>query len=60
MCVHTGDNSVTNTTNNREENPHILRNTMKQIEADLDPKLFIRLHRSIIANKNYIQNFLVK
>ncbi|NQY89632.1 MAG: LytTR family transcriptional regulator [Colwellia sp.] len=54
MCVHTGDNSATNTANNREENPHILRNTMKQIEVHLDPKLFIRLHRSIIASKNYI------
>jgi two-component system LytT family response regulator len=45
MCVHT------------EENTHILRQTMKQLETNLDPKLFIRSHRSTIVNINYIQKF---
>lgn len=45
MCVHT------------EENTHILRKTMKQLEELLDPRQFIRSHRSTIVNKNYIQKF---
>lgn len=45
MCVHTN------------ENTHILRKTMKQLEEMLDPKLFIRSHRSTIVNKNYIDKF---
>jgi len=52
MCVHT-------VAKNAEEtgNTHILRKTMKQLEAHLDPKLFIRNHRSTIVNKHYIQKF---
>lgn len=42
MCVHTG------------EQTHILRKTMKQLEDLLDPKLFIRTHRSVIVNKKFI------
>lgn len=45
MCVHT------------LENTHILRKTMKELEAMLDPNQFIRSHRSTIVNKNYIQKF---
>lgn len=52
MCVHT-------VAKNNEEtgSTHILRKTMKQLEEHLDPKLFIRNHRSTIVNKNYIQKF---
>ncbi|MDP7593806.1 MAG: LytTR family DNA-binding domain-containing protein [Litorilituus sp.] len=52
MCVHT---DVKNGQASR--NTHILRQTMKQLEAHLDPKLFIRNHRSTIVNKHYIQKF---
>ena len=52
MCVHTCDN-----TNHSQESTLILRKTMKQLEEHLDPKLFIRNHRSTIVNKNYIQKF---
>lgn len=45
MCVHTA------------ENTHILRKTMKELEAMLDPNQFIRSHRSTIVNKHYIQKF---
>lgn len=53
MCVHARVSS----NNNVQENTHILRKTMKQLEEHLDPKLFIRNHRSTIVNKNYIQKF---
>ncbi len=45
MCVHT------------KENTHILRKTMKELEAVLDPNQFIRSHRSTIVNKRYIDKF---
>lgn len=45
MCVHTN------------ENTHILRKTMKQLEEALDPKQFIRSHRSTIINKQYVDKF---
>ena len=45
MCVHT------------EQGTHILRKTMKQLEEMLDPRIFIRSHRSTIVNKNYVQKF---
>lgn len=45
MCVHT------------QAQTHILRKTMKELEQCLDPKLFIRSHRSTIVNKNYIEKF---
>lgn len=45
MCVHT------------PETTHILRKTMKQLEETLDPRLFIRSHRSTIVNKNYVEKF---
>ncbi len=45
MCVHTQDNT------------HILRKTMKQLEESLDPKHFIRSHRSTIVNKHFVDKF---
>lgn len=45
MCVHTS------------ENTHILRKTMKELEEILDPRHFIRSHRSTIVNKHFIQKF---
>ncbi|MCW8831706.1 MAG: LytTR family DNA-binding domain-containing protein [Colwellia sp.] len=56
MCVHTC-NAAHNGMDNPQENTHILRKTMKQLEEHLDPKLFIRNHRSTIVNKEYIQKF---
>ena len=38
MCVHTQDGT------------HIIRKTLKQFEADLDPKTFARVNRSAILN----------
>lgn len=57
MCVHVCADSSPNAMNNTQENTHILRKTMKQLEEHFDPKLFIRIHRSTIVNKNYIQKF---
>ncbi len=45
MCVHTQDNT------------HILRKTMKQLEEILDPRRFLRSHRSTIVNKSFIDKF---
>ncbi len=45
MCVHTN------------EQTHILRKTMKELEQCLDPKLFIRSHRSTIVNRHFIEKF---
>jgi len=45
MCVHTASET------------HILRKTMKQLEESLDPRVFIRSHRSTMVNKNYISKF---
>ncbi len=42
MCVHVGGKT------------HIMRTTMKQLEASLDPNIFIRVHRSSIVNANSI------
>lgn len=52
MCVHTF-----NSANTSQQNTHILRKTMKQLEEHLDPKHFIRNHRSTIVNKDYIEKF---
>ncbi len=45
MCVHT------------ENSTHILRQTMKQLAQTLDPRLFIRTHRSVIVNQHYVEKF---
>ena len=42
MCVHAGGAT------------HIMRTTMKQLEAMLNPAQFVRIHRSTIINKEYI------
>lgn len=52
MCVHTSD-----LLSNNQQSTHILRKTMKQLETSLDPKFFIRNHRSTIVNKVYIDKF---
>jgi two-component system LytT family response regulator len=60
MCVHTVNNSNIMLNNYQEgsvESTHILRKTMKQLEEYLDPKIFIRNHRSTIVNKYYIEKF---
>jgi len=65
MCVHTlttlselnQDVRANNTIAKQHENTHILRKTMKELEACLDPKQFIRNHRSTIVNKDYIDKF---
>ncbi len=43
MCIYTGDNSL------------ILRETMKDLEKRLDPKIFQRVHRSTIVNLNQVR-----
>jgi two-component system LytT family response regulator len=42
MCVHTNDGT------------HIMRKTMKELEEQLDPKQFVRVHRSAIVNIRYV------
>lgn len=39
------------------EGTHILRKTMKELETELDPKMFIRNHRSSIVNKSFVEKF---
>jgi two-component system LytT family response regulator len=53
MCVHTLENKQ----NASQENTYILRKTMKDLDACLDPKQFIRNHRSTIVNKKIIDKF---
>ncbi|GGW57430.1 LytR/AlgR family response regulator transcription factor [Alishewanella tabrizica] len=43
MCIHTRDGQT-----------HILRRTMKELESELDPRLFVRVHRSAIVNVHTI------
>lgn len=45
-----GDYMCVNTT----QSTHILRKTMKELEAELNPRLFVRIHRSIIVNRDYV------
>ncbi|PKG81764.1 DNA-binding response regulator [Colwellia sp. 75C3] len=53
MCVHT----LSDKQNGINENTYILRKTMKELEVCLDPKQFIRNHRSTIVNKDVIDKF---
>ena len=46
MCVHTADQT------------HIMRRTMKELDQQLDPRKFVRLHRSAIVNINYVQKLV--
>lgn len=43
MCIYTADNSL------------ILRETMKDLEKRLDPRVFQRVHRSWIVNLNHVR-----
>ena len=43
MCIRTGDNSF------------ILRETMKDLDRRLDPRVFQRVHRSTIVNLNLVR-----
>ena len=43
MCVHT------------QKKVHILRSTMKELEKTLSPKLFQRIHRSVIVNLKRVE-----
>ena len=46
MCVHaTGET-------------HIMRRTMKELEQELDPRKFVRAHRSAIVNIKYVQKMI--
>jgi two-component system LytT family response regulator len=47
MCVHCADGET-----------HILRKTMKQLEQELDPNRFIRVHRSVIVNNAEVAKVL--
>ena len=46
MCVHTADQT------------HIMRRTMKELDQQLDPRKFVRVHRSAIVNINYVQKLV--
>ena len=46
MCVHATDQT------------HIMRRTMKELENDLDPKKFVRTHRSAIVNIKFVQKMV--
>ena len=43
MCVHVKNNT------------HIMRTTMKELEAKLDPLIFQRVHRSTIVNTERVE-----
>jgi len=47
MCVHCEDGQT-----------HILRKTMKQLELELDPKQFVRVHRSVLVNNSAVKKVL--
>jgi two-component system LytT family response regulator len=46
MCVHA------------QEGMHIMRKTMKELEKVLNPKTFIRVHRSAIVNINFVKKLV--
>ena len=46
MCVHA------------LEQTHIMRRTMKELEEELDPRIFVRVHRSAIVNIKYVQKLV--
>ncbi|QTH64125.1 response regulator transcription factor [Psychrosphaera ytuae] len=47
MCVHCKDGET-----------HILRKTMKQLETELNPKLFVRVHRSVLVKNDAVKKVL--
>lgn len=46
MCVHAQDGT------------HIMRRTMKELVDELDPKKFVRVHRSAIVNINFVNKLI--
>lgn len=46
MCVHAIDGM------------HIMRKTMKELEQELNPQWFVRVHRSAIANIRYVKKLV--
>lgn len=46
MCVHALDGM------------HIMRKTMKELEQELNPQLFVRVHRSAIVNIRYVKKLV--
>lgn len=46
MCVHANDGT------------HIMRRTMKELEEDLDPRRFVRAHRSAIVNIRFVNKMV--
>lgn len=46
MCVHADDGT------------HIMRRTMKELEEELDPRKFVRAHRSAIVNIQYVNKMV--
>jgi two-component system LytT family response regulator len=46
MCVHATGKT------------HIMRRTMKELEQELDPRKFVRAHRSAIVNIKYVQKMI--
>ena len=49
MCLHCEDGQT-----------HILRKTMKELEQELDPQLFVRVHRSAIVNTKQISKLVTQ
>ena len=49
MCLHCSDGQT-----------HILRKTMKELEQELDPVLFVRVHRSAIVNTKQISKLVTQ
>ena len=47
MCVHTTDDKT-----------HIMRKTMKELESELNPEWFVRIHRSVIVNKSLVEKLV--
>ncbi|MFC3095549.1 DNA-binding response regulator [Alteromonas sediminis] len=46
MCVHA------------KEGMHIMRKTMKELEKELNPNVFVRVHRSAIVNINFVKKMV--
>ncbi|WJG10990.1 LytTR family DNA-binding domain-containing protein [Aliiglaciecola sp. LCG003] len=46
MCVHANDGT------------HIMRRTMKELEEELDPRKFVRAHRSAIVNIQFVSKMV--
>jgi two-component system, LytTR family, response regulator len=46
MCVHS------------KSGTHIMRRTMKELEQELDPRRFVRVHRSAIANIQFVSKLV--